>query len=683
MTFAVAVRTIVGKLLGIDTGGTYTDAVLFDETSGVAAAAKDLTTKHDLMIGVRGAMEKVLPALGAGEAIRLVSISTTLATNAIVEGHGAPVCLLLLGYDSNALEKAGLREALKGDPAVFIAGGHNALGEEAYPLDLAAVEQAVVEHAPKVTAFAVAGFFGVRNPSHEIRVRDLLRERTGLPVTCAHELSSNLDAPRRALTALLNARLIPQLQHLILAVRRLLEEKEIDAPLMVVKGDGSLVTDEVALTSPVETILSGPAASVVGARYLSGEADVVVSDIGGTTTDIAVLKDGRPLLDREGARVGGWRTMVEAVRVHTFGLGGDSEVRIKAERWVRGSHLLVGPRRAVPLSLLCHAHPELLEVLRRQVDYGALHDWDGRFAARLRPLDGAVLPRMEQKIWDGLAEGPRALEDLAPEPALMRPLGRLVDRGLAVFAAFTPSDAAHVLECQTGWSREAAELGARLLARRGACHGAWPTDLSSRDLAEMVFERLVVASGRALVEALLAEEGEPVPGGEASAASRIIERALASQDGQGSALLGAAFTLGRPLIAIGAPARTYYPEVAKRLAARLDVPEHAGVTNAIGAVAGGVFQTVRVTITQPEDGRYRAHLAAGIRDFSSLDEARASAEAEAGRRAREQAELAGAAEVKLSLAVREASAKAATGETVFVEMEVTATAVGRPRLAAG
>jgi N-methylhydantoinase A/oxoprolinase/acetone carboxylase beta subunit len=672
----------LAKLLGIDTGGTYTDAVLFDEAAGVRAAAKDLTTKYDLTIGVRGALDQVLPALDEGETIGMVSLSTTLATNAIVEGHGGPVCLLLIGYDAKSLDKAGLREALKGDPAIFIAGGHNALGEEAAPLDLAAVEQAIVEQAPRVTAFAVAGFFGVRNPGHEIRVRDLLRARTGLPVTCAHELSSNLDAPRRALTALLNARLIPQLQHLILAVRRLLEERRIEAPLMVVKGDGSLVTDALALTSPVETILSGPAASVVGAQYLSGASDLVVSDIGGTTTDIAALKDGRPMLDREGARVGGWRTMVEAVRVHTFGLGGDSEVRIRPERWVRGTPLLIGPRRAIPLSLLCQTHPELLAVLRRQVDYSDPHDWDGRFAARLRPLDGAVLPRMEQKIWDGLAEGPRALEDLAPEPALMRPLGRLVDRGLAVFSGFTPSDAAHLLGRQSGWSDEAAELGACLLARRGAYQGAWPADHSSRDLAEMVFERLVVRSGRALVEALLAEEGEPLPGGEDSAASRIIERALAASDPEVSPPLGASFTLGRPLVAIGAPAACYYPEVAKRLAARLEVPEHAGVTNAVGAVAGGVFQAVRVVITQPEEGRYRAHLSEGIRDFARLDEARAAAEAEAEQRAREQAARAGAGEVKLGLSARETSAKTVTGERIFVEMEVTATAVGRPRLAA-
>jgi N-methylhydantoinase A/oxoprolinase/acetone carboxylase beta subunit len=257
----------VAILLGIDTGGTYTDAVLFDEEAGVIASAKALTTKHDLSIGIRRAVERVLP--NPPPDVHLVSLSTTLATNAIVEGQGSPICLLLLGYPTDALDRAGLRQALGDDPVVFINGGHTVVGEEQMPLDLDAARRAIQSHAPQVAAFAVSGYFAVRNPAHELVVRDLVRELTGSPVTCGHELTSNLHAPRRALTAALNARLISLLQQLILAVRDMLAEKAVHAPLMVVKGDGSLIEAQVALERPVETILSGPAASVVGARRLS------------------------------------------------------------------------------------------------------------------------------------------------------------------------------------------------------------------------------------------------------------------------------------------------------------------------------------------------------------------------------------------------------------------------------
>src|SRR5688572_6844679 len=157
-------------LLGIDTGGTYTDAVLFDESRGVVNSAKALTTKYDLTVGIRQALEAILPPALPG--IKLVSLSTTLATNAMVEGRRSPVCLLLLGYEPEALERAGLKQALGSDPVVFLEGGHAENGKEKRPLDLEAIHQAVLAYAPQVAAFAVSGFFSVRNPAHEIAVRN-------------------------------------------------------------------------------------------------------------------------------------------------------------------------------------------------------------------------------------------------------------------------------------------------------------------------------------------------------------------------------------------------------------------------------------------------------------------------------------------------------------------------------
>ena len=185
-------------LLGIDTGGTYTDAVLYDQERGVVASAKALTTKHNLALGVGEAIDRVLA--GSDRTIALVSLSTTLATNAIVEGQGGAVALILIGYEESALARSGLGAALRGDPVAFISGGHSALGDEQRPLDLAGAEAAVLRYASRVEVFAVAGYFAVRNPAHERAVAELAHSLSGLPVTCAHELSAELDAPRRALT---------------------------------------------------------------------------------------------------------------------------------------------------------------------------------------------------------------------------------------------------------------------------------------------------------------------------------------------------------------------------------------------------------------------------------------------------------------------------------------------------
>ena len=672
----------MARLLGIDTGGTYTDAVIFDEAEGVVAAAKALTTKHDLAIGVREAMEAVLPPdQGEGApAIDLVSLSTTLATNAVVEGQGSPVCLLLIGTGPEVLDRSNLRQALAGDPVAFIPGGHRATGDEQAPLDLAAARAAIREHAPKVAAFAVAGYFGVRNPAHEIILRDMVREETGLPVTCAHELTTNLDAPRRAVTAVLNGRLIPLLQQLILAVGGILADKGIEAPLMVVKGDGSLISDRAALTRPIETILSGPAASVIGAHYLAGKDDVFVSDMGGTTTDIALLKDGRPALNLEGAVVGGWRTMVEAVAVHTVGLGGDSEIRLDDY-----GNLIAGPRRALPLSLLAKEEPAALAALRAQAACLAgdpLGDHEGRFARRLRPLDAAMtsLSSGETRIWQALAGGAVALEELLRDHHMGRPLLRLVDRGLVILSAFTPSDAAHLLGLQEGWSAEAAGLGAALWRRRLAVAGG-PRFADDEAFARRVLDQVVAQSAKALIAAALAEEKAPLPERGERLGELLVDRALSggkSRD-EGS-LLAVAITLRRPIVAIGAPAATYYPAVAERLGTRVTVPPHAGVTNAVGAVASGVMQAVRALVTAPDDQRFRVHLASGVRDFPALAQAMDYAEQEAGNLATEQARRAGAGEIELKTRRAERLVPCPGGGELFIEAEVIATAVGRPRL---
>ena len=335
-------------LLGVDTGGTYTDAVILDEAAdAVIGKAKSLTTRADLATGIGLAVDAALAAAGVQPAqIAMVSLSTTLATNALVEGQGGRVALIFIGFDADDLDRGGLIEALKGDPVVRLAGGHNHAGGEAAALDMAALEQAVTDLSADVMGFAVASRFATRNPAHEVAVRDLIRRVSGRPVTCSHELSAKLNGPKRALTAVLNARLIGMIDRLVAACERHLQAVGITAPLMVVRGDGALISAAMVRERPIETILSGPAASIVGARWLTGAVNALVSDIGGTTTDVALLRNGLPEIDPEGARVGGLRTMVEAVAMRTSGLGGDSEVHVLATGLTGG--LRLGPRRLIP-----------------------------------------------------------------------------------------------------------------------------------------------------------------------------------------------------------------------------------------------------------------------------------------------------------------------------------------------
>ena len=657
-------------LLGIDTGGTYTDAVLFCRERGVLRSAKSLTTREDLALGIDAAARRVLPEDRSG--VAMVSISTTLATNAIVEGRGSPVCLLMIGQGPEALDRAGLRSALGEDPVAFIAGGHDAAGVEQRPLDEEALKSVVARHAGEVAAFAVTAHFAVRNASHESRAHALVREHCDRPVTCSQELSDRLDAPRRALTTVLNARLIPMITELISAVGRMMERQGIDAPLMVVKGDGSLVRAELASQRPVETILSGPAASIVGGHHLAGAGDALVVDMGGTTSDIAVLERGRPRLRDDGASVGGWRTMVRAVAARTVGLGGDSEVHVD-----KGG-CTVGPRRVVPMCLLAEQQPSILEYLDRRLER-MLYDADQiRLVMMTGPAPPGGLTRFEHELVEQLSRGPRWVSEIATDRVLLRVLERLRRRGLVVIAAFTPTDAAHVLGMQNTWSVEGARRAAELWRRLAQGAGAFcVSDVES--LCRRVLDAVTLAAGHALVAAALAHERADIDTGE-RAAGALLDRALGSE-GAPARLVDVALRLRRPLVAVGAPAASYFPAVAERLSAELRVPRHAEVANAVGAVAAGVLQSARVLISAPSSGCFRVHAGAETEDFSEYDASLARARSLARSFAREKAREAGADDVHVETEQHDLRAPGGGGEEIFIETAVTATALGRPSLA--
>jgi N-methylhydantoinase A/oxoprolinase/acetone carboxylase beta subunit len=661
--------------LGVDTGGTYTDAVVVDAAqTTVLGKAKALTSRPDLSIGIAGAMRAALAAAAAdARDVALVSLSTTLATNALVEGQGGRVALVAIGFDAGDLTRAGLAEAMQGDPVIAITGGHGAGGAEAAPLDLAALQGGLAGLPDGLAGVAVAGRFAVRNPAHELAARALVAEVTGLPVTCSHELSARLNGPKRALTAVLNARLIGMIARLIAACESEMAALGIHAPLMVVRGDGALVSAGQARERPIETILSGPAASIVGARWLTGEARALVSDIGGTTTDVCLLQGGLPTIDPAGARVGRFRTMVEAVAMRTTGLGGDSEVHVITEGLTGG--LRLGPRRLIPVSLLAQQHPGPVHAaLDRALQAEVPGDHDGRFALRLAPLAAGLTGR-EAEVFVRLGEGPVPLAGLLRSRLELAALERLVSRGLVMVSGVTPSDASHVLGRQSGWDAQAADKALRLMVRRRVGSGS-RVAADAPALAQAIVEALTLQTAACLLEAALAEDGF---GGDDPAAlvdHPLLQAALAGH--RGALRLGAALDV--PVIGLGASAPSYYGAVGERLGTRMILPDHAGVANAIGAVVGQVAMKASGLVTSPSEGRFTAHLPEGPESFADADAALAALETALTATVTARAREAGAEDLRITVTrdLREADIE---GRRMFIEAELAVTAAGRPRVA--
>lgn len=673
--------------LGIDTGGTYTDAVLVDyNRDQVLAGAKALTTRRDLSIGIGQAVTTVFSNIEkqiSPAEVDLVALSTTLATNAIVEEQGSPICLLLIGYDPQLIRQYGFDRELVTQDVVYLQGGHDGMGNQVAPLDEEAARAAILARRGHVEAFAVSGFFSVRNPAHELRVRALVEELTRqpdgtfLPVTCGHELTTRLNAVRRATTVALNARLIPLLKELIATVRHTLEEKGLVAPMMVVKGDGSLVRAEWAMQRPIETILSGPAASVVGAWRLANRGDVWVVDVGGTTTDIAALVNGRPRINPEGAQVGRWKTMVEAVDVHTVGLGGDSHVQVNGAPSFNEQRLSIGPRRVVPLCLLAAQHPEVLDELQLQLAANQTDTWLGQFVlANRRPRH--TLSDREQELLDAVAAGPKSFITLASQLQtryrllLLHMIEKLRSQRLILQAGFTPTDALHVLGHFQNGDAVASRLGAELLAAQ--------LGLSPEDFCRQIVTGVSDGITTELVSKVLGDEAALPDWKHEPTAAALLARALDGSSGLG---LDCRLRLKQPVVAIGAPVAAYLPRVTNQLHTELVIPDHAEVANAVGAVAGSVVQQAHIIIHPLDTAEtlFRVHLFDGVHDFGELEKAVAYVETNMPDHLESLARQAGADHVQVKMVRQDDIVPVKQGGKLYLGTKLTFTAVGRPGLA--
>lgn len=658
-------------IIGIDTGGTYTDAVIIETLAhAVVAAAKVITTKGDLVVGVLEAIRLALsrlPISVSPDKVALVSISTTLATNAVVEGHGSAVGVLLLGFDDAMADRTGIAKAFPSVMVTTVAGGHNHAGEQQQALDVTALAAAVDTMALRVEAFAIAAKFAVRNPEHELQARDFIVARTGKPVTISTELSSSLDAPRRALTATLNAQLVAQVSRLIQAVEHAMHTLGMVCPLMIVKGDGTLALATEVVKRPIETVLSGPAASLMGARWLSGENNFVMTDMGGTTTDFGVLLNGRPKVVEEGADIGGWRTMVKAVDVKTIGLGGDSEVTVD-----HNGAIQIGPKRVLPLSLLCSRYPEAIALLRSDMAdadrYGSMH---GQFVllpfeakAEGVPVDHTI-GHKEAELLRRVTAAPQALRHLVDSVTTHRMLIALGKKGLIQWAAVTPSDAAHVLGLQANWSVEGAHLGLQLLCRLNDM--AHPSGQRTHDFAHAIWSETVRLSSRLILEcaAGCSMVGNPLAEAQCAGDSAFANVALN-------------LSLNLPVVAVGGPAAVYYPEVGRRLHCQVVFAPHHEVASAVGAATGNVARQTQVVVQGDGNGLFVLHSATGAERFTDVTTALTAAKQLAETSAEQEVIALGAVTATVESSITKKYMPSSKNDADLLEAIVVAYASGPP-----
>lgn len=555
--------------LGIDAGGTYTDAVLFDINKKIIKHEKSLTSYPNPIFGIRNVLnkfdEKVL------KNVKSISISTTLSTNTILENTGYPVGLIIVG-------KYELPTEMPTKYYCIVDGGHNINGDEICKLDISKVIEFAKEVKDDIYAFAVSSIFSTRNSSHEIEIKNKLNSLFNIPVVCGHELSESLGAYDRAVTAYLNAQLIPITKTFIDSIINEINIRKINATILITKCDGSVVEIEEALQKPIETIFSGPAASLVGASFLSNNKNAIVIDIGGTSTDVAQVINGIPKMSEKGAKIGGWYTQIKAIEMETYALGGDSHVYIH-QSYSRSMNinLNVGPLRVIPLCRALELYPNFKNKLKEnnKPPKRFLCEFISptTFFVRVNSIKG--MSTIEQKHFNLIDENiPTSWLDIRNKLGNMpvvNVLKSLIEKRAIQMIGFTPTDASHVLKEISIWDYESSLIGSKILS-------------SYTKMDEITFSKLIKEIStkkiiKSLMKYILKTDDE-----------KQIENILLNKD-------YVKYSIIKPIILVGGPSKLFENEIKKYIDVNINVPSYSEVGNAIGAVVGIRMKIIDILIT--------------------------------------------------------------------------------------
>lgn len=330
--------------LAVDVGGTFTDLLLFNERRGDLVLAKTPSTPADPSIGVLAGIHKVAKKAGIDpNEVSLILHGTTVATNAVLEGKGARVGLITTKGFEQILHVArgqtpgplaGWIIMLKPDPLApleltrGISARMSARGDAQAPVDEKEVRTHIRElQDAGIEALTISLINAYANPAHEQHVQRMVQEMyPDLPVTISTDILPEFREYERTLTTVMNSYLRPKMRVYLNGMKQKLETNKLKAPMHIVRSDGGVMSLEHAAQRPANTLLSGPSGGGVAAAYighLAGFSNVLSFDMGGTSTDVALSRGGKPNVVRD-TRVGQYPIKVPSVDVHTIGAGGGS-----------------------------------------------------------------------------------------------------------------------------------------------------------------------------------------------------------------------------------------------------------------------------------------------------------------------------------------------------------------------
>ncbi|MDR0473812.1 MAG: hydantoinase/oxoprolinase family protein [Treponema sp.] len=566
--------------IGIDTGGTYTDAVIYNfENRTILGTAKSLTTKNDLSIGVLGAIDG-LPADLTRKA-ELISLSTTLATNACVEDKGGKAKLIFFGGDKKVIDENGGKYGLPPSKDIYIQESFTKFsGEMEREPDWELFSNQLENGFEHWDGVGIVEIYAIRNGAViEKKAKEIFQKKYDVPVVCGHELFSELNCLQRGSSTLLNARLFPVIKEFIAAVKKALSVRNINASIVIVRSDGSMMSEKFASLRPVETLLCGPAASAISGTQLTDNPNSIIVDMGGTTTDIAIIKNGIPVSAIDGVSIGKWKTFVDGLYIKTFGLGGDSAIHYDYKR------LYLEEYRVIPLCVAAHKYSVVIDNLKKLQLQKHSHFLYEHYMLIKDIGENTGYTDDERAFCDALRKNPLTITEAAKavgKDIYTLDVKRLIKDGIVQICGLTPTDIMHIKGDFNKYCPDASLMGVEF--------AAYNLEVSAQKICDLVYTEIKCKLYLNIVKAMLENKySDYIKNGMNKDVERFInDNYRAAMIGDHDKLLSTMFHTEYTLVGIGAPIHIFLEDVAKMLGTHSLIPKHYEVANALGAIIGSI-----------------------------------------------------------------------------------------------
>ena len=554
-------------IMGIDTGGTFTDTVIWDaEHKKVIAKSKVFTTGTDLSVGIKSGISAL--NFDDFQLIEQVNISTTLTVNSILENRIDKVAVLVIGKHVLGKLPAHRKYEIVKDNYNKKRGIYRMPPEEM---------KGICQYLGNESKYILVSAFGEDSISTEDQVAGILRNYFDCYILCRHCMSTKENFYESTLDAITTAALRNVVQHWYESVRKNLDKFGIGENVRVLTGSGKLSTAEEVIQNPLLTLMSGPIASFIGSRYLTNEPDYLLVDMGGTSFDIMKVQNRETRFASTATDIGGYRYGIEMLDIQSFAVGGDSKIRYNSM-----GEFIVEPQRVTPLCLLGDSYPHLLEELQ---EYNSLYSGDLLtasftdcfFRAKVKPSEGKLL-ETGKKFLQIIEEQPHSLfclaEKVGVQPDALH-VDQLIEKGYIYCASLTPTDIIHAEGISGRWNRDISTVAVKIMAEMKG----WDVDTFVAEVKKRIAEKMAYCC----MQSIAHFEDKCFTFEDSTAARFIMDSFLKP----GKDLIGTNFSIRKPIVGVGAPAGMWLPRVAEMLDARLVLPRDGDVAGAVGAAASG------------------------------------------------------------------------------------------------